>query len=132
VYPRIVGNLCSGSVYLALAARIEHADLGTRARVGLYSYGSGCASEFFSGTVDAGSRAALEPMRIGARLAERGELTFAEYAKLIEENGRVLVPDQNREVDVARYDEYLDRVPGRPRLLVLTGIDNFHRCYAWR
>nr|BFE59930.1 hydroxymethylglutaryl-CoA synthase [Dactylosporangium thailandense] len=130
-YPRTVGNLCSGSVYLALASLIEHTPLGSPARVGLYSYGSGCSSEFFSGTVDAGSRAALAPMRIGARLAARCELSFEEYAQLLKENLRVLVPEPHRDVDVARYDEYLDRVPGRPRLLVLTGIDNFHRRYAW-
>ncbi|MGC4806659.1 hydroxymethylglutaryl-CoA synthase family protein [Micromonospora sp. DT233] len=131
-YPRLVGNLCSGSVYLALASLVEHADLTEPARVGLYSYGSGCASEFFSGTVDAGSRAALAPLGIGARLAARGELTFEEYAQLLKENLRVLVPEAHREIDVARYDEYLDRVPDRPPMLVLTGIENFHRRYTWR
>ncbi|NUR57581.1 MAG: hydroxymethylglutaryl-CoA synthase family protein [Catenulispora sp.] len=131
VYPGSVGNIFSGTLYLALASLIDHADLSSARRVGLFSYGSGCSSEFFSGIVDAGSRAALAPARIAEHLAERAELDFAEYAALIEENAACLVPRQHHKVDPGRRDELLDRVGRRGPLLVLTGIADYHRQYDW-
>lgn len=131
VYPRSVGNLCSGSVYLALASLIDAAPYRGPARVGLYSYGSGCSSEFFSGVIDAGSRRVLAPMAIAAHLARRVELTFDEYAALLADNLRCLTPEPDRKLDVSRYRRYLDRVPhGRP-LLALSAVERFHRRYEW-
>ena len=47
-----VGNVYTGSLYLGLAG-CSHAGAAALAgkRIGLFSYGSGCASEFFSGVV---------------------------------------------------------------------------------
>ncbi|WP_406207909.1 3-hydroxy-3-methylglutaryl-ACP synthase [Kitasatospora sp. NBC_01560] len=128
-YPALVGNLCSGSVYLALAGLLDHAPVDGPARVGLYSYGSGCSAEFFSGVVDEGSVRAVRAMDIGGRLARRRELTFTEYAGLLPENLRTLVPVQDRVVDLDRYAEYL---PQDGPLLVHTRTKDYHRMYEWR
>jgi polyketide biosynthesis 3-hydroxy-3-methylglutaryl-CoA synthase-like enzyme PksG len=130
-YPSQVGNLCSGSVYLALASLIDHADLDAGARVGLYSYGSGCSAEFFSGVVDAGSRAAVGAMRIGAHLDARVELDFAGYAGLLAGNRACLVPERERRIDVERYAPILDRYAGGRDLLVYTGTKDYRRTYEW-
>jgi polyketide biosynthesis 3-hydroxy-3-methylglutaryl-CoA synthase-like enzyme PksG len=131
VYPRRVGNLCSGSVYLALASILDAAELDGGARVGLFSYGSGCASELWSGLVDRGSKAALAGMAIGDHLDARLPLRFEEYAELLEENRRCLVPVENRDVDLERCRELLRRVPGRRRLLALEKVRGYHRKYRW-
>jgi polyketide biosynthesis 3-hydroxy-3-methylglutaryl-CoA synthase-like enzyme PksG len=130
-YPRLVGNLCAGSVYLALASLIDRVRVSGGARVGLYSYGSGCASEFFSGLIDRESTAEVSAMRIGEHLEARCELQFDEYIELLPENLRCLVPEENREVDVGRYDHITSRVPRTSDLLVCQGTRRFHRSYAW-
>ncbi|RCG27069.1 3-hydroxy-3-methylglutaryl-ACP synthase [Sphaerisporangium album] len=136
-YPSAVGNLCSGSVYLALCSLIDHlGDAGgpqpdDRARVGLYSYGSGCSSEFFSGLVDRRSAEELAAMRIPDHLAGRCALTFEEYAGLLPANLRCLVPDQDRRIDVEAYEGILDRARIDRDLLVNTGTKDYHRTYEW-
>lgn len=131
-YPALVGNLCSGSVYLALASLLDHAPVAGGARVGLYSYGSGCSAELFSGLVDAGSQAAVRDMGIAAHLARRRELSFTEYEGLLADTLSILVPEQNRQVDLDRYDHYLDGDRGGRPMLVHTGIKEYHRSYEWR
>ncbi|HEY7144572.1 MAG TPA: hydroxymethylglutaryl-CoA synthase [Streptosporangiaceae bacterium] len=130
-YPGIVGNLCSGSVYLALASLLDHADVSAGARVGLYSYGSGCSSEFFSGVVTAQSAAAVGAMRIGRCLAARCELDFAEYAALLAASARCLVPERDRRIEVADYLPLARRYGLDRELLVCTGTKEYHRTYEW-
>lgn len=130
-YPARIGNLCSGSVYLALASLLEHAAIGGPARVGLYSYGSGCSAEFFSGVVDAGSAAAAGTGSLAGRLDRRRELSFAEYAGLLPQTLRTLLPEADRVLDLDPYAGYLDPA-GRDPLLVYTATSNYHRKYEWR
>lgn len=130
-YPAEVGNLFSGSLYLGLASLVDHVPLDAPARVGLYSYGSGCSSEFFSGVVDGASRTALAEARIGERLDARLTLDFASYERLAAENRACLRPRENRVVDPSAHKALLDRMPDRPRMLALTGVEGFHRQYAW-
>jgi len=130
-YPSIVGNLCSGSVYLALASIIDRAQYTDTTRVGLFSYGSGCSSEFFSGTIDRDSAAAQARFGIGDHLQGRIELTFDEYVGLLQENLRCLRPVESREVDVERYGHLLERAGGKRDILVFTGVKKFHRQYKW-
>ncbi|NUT44682.1 MAG: hydroxymethylglutaryl-CoA synthase family protein [Thermoactinospora sp.] len=130
-YPSSVGNLCSGSVYLALCSLIDNGELDGGARVGLYSYGSGCSSEFFSGLVDRGSAEELAAMRIGEHLAGRCELTFEEYTRVLPGNLTCLVPEQDRQVDVAAYDDIVGRARIGRDLLVNTGTKDYRRTYEW-
>ena len=130
-YPSNVGNLCSGSVYLALASAIDAVKPDEGCRVGLYSYGSGCCSEFFSGVIDRQSTAMLSTMKIGERLSGRCELTFAEYEELLKETLQCLVPKQELDVDIDRWSPMLAQGRnGRP-LLALKAIRNYHRQYEW-
>ncbi|MEO8033560.1 MAG: hydroxymethylglutaryl-CoA synthase [Acidobacteriota bacterium] len=130
-YGAKVGNLCSGSVYLALAGLIDAVKPDAGYRVGLYSYGSGCCSEFFSGVIDQESTVALSEMRIGQHLADRCEFTFDEYEALLKETLSCLVPQKDRDVEIDRWRGILDRRSDRRSLLTLTGVRNYHRKYAW-
>lgn len=129
-YPSMVGNLCSGSVYLALCSVIDHAGSQGPARVGLFAYGSGCASEFFSGLIDDGSRQALAPMRIADRLAARVPIGYEEYLELLADNSRCLVPVPDRKVEVSAYQRFFEAA-GQTQLLAFRGVEQFHRKYEW-
>ena len=130
-YGSRVGNLCSGAVYLALASIIDAVQPGAGNRVGLFSYGSGCCSEFFSGVIDQESTAALAEMQIGRHLAARRALTFAEYEELLKETLLCLVPQQHRDVDLRRWRTILDDRPAPRPLLALHAVRNYHREYEW-
>ncbi|MGW3135042.1 hydroxymethylglutaryl-CoA synthase family protein [Streptomyces sp. NPDC001139] len=127
VYPQEVGNMFSGSLYLALCSIIDNSPVGTGSRVGLYSYGSGCASEFFSGSLLPGARETMRRMRIAGRLAERYELTFGEYRQLLDRTHTCLVPEPEREVDLSEYQKMVGSTP----ILALSSVRNYHRRYEW-
>jgi polyketide biosynthesis 3-hydroxy-3-methylglutaryl-CoA synthase-like enzyme PksG len=130
-YASKVGNLCSGAVYLALASLIDAVQPDTGYRVGLFSYGSGCASEFFSGVIDQESTAALAEMQIGRHLAGRCALTFDEYEALLKDTLGCLVPQKDRDIEIGRWRGILDRRSDRRSLLALTAVRNYHREYKW-
>ncbi|MCU1347048.1 MAG: taF [Acidobacteria bacterium] len=130
-YGSRVGNLCSGAIYLALASIIDAVQPDSGYRVGMYAYGSGCCSEFFSGVIDQESTAALAEMQIGQHLSDRCEVTFNEYEALLKETLQCLVPQQNRDVDIARWSSILDRRNNPRPLLALNGVRNYHRKYEW-
>jgi 3-carboxymethyl-3-hydroxy-acyl-[acp] synthase len=130
-YPTQVGNLFSAALYLALCSLVDTAEFGRPKRIGLFSYGSGCASEFYSGVVPAGAKAVLARQRIGARVAERHKLSMAEYDTVNELNGLKAFGARDVVFDPAPYRSlYASHVTGR-RLLVLDRIVDFHREYRW-
>ncbi|WP_253195666.1 hydroxymethylglutaryl-CoA synthase family protein [Streptomyces sp. JHA26] len=130
-YPDIVGNLFSGSLYLALAGAIDTLRPRGELRAGLFSYGSGCSSEFFSGVVRDTAAGTLAALDIAGRLERRADLTFAEYEELLPHSTSCLVPVADRDIDPYAWKELLDRVPGRDRLLALTSVKDHHRHYDW-
>lgn len=81
--PARIGNIYTGSLYLALASLLnaEARELEGK-RIGLFSYGSGCCAEFFAGRVvpEAGARA--KQLEIAAPLDEYTHTSVAEYEAL--------------------------------------------------
>jgi len=56
VLPKLVGNIYTGSLYLALASALSEAAASLDGReIALFSYGSGSCAEFFTGTVRPGA-----------------------------------------------------------------------------
>ena len=80
LYSREAGNCYSASLYVGITSLLDNCedDLGGK-RIGLYSYGSGCVGEFFSGVVQPGYREELLVEEHQNLLAERTELTFQQY-----------------------------------------------------
>lgn len=74
---RQVGNLYTGSLYLALIGWVS-TDPTPGALVGLFSYGSGSCGEFFSGRLCDGARARVVP----PDLQHRRAVSVAEYETL--------------------------------------------------
>lgn len=89
-YNRIVGNSYSASLYFGLTSLLETdpTDLAN-ARIGLFSYGSGCVGEFFTGIVAAHYRDALCAQRHQKMLAERKRLSFAQYLDFYKRFGEI-------------------------------------------
>ena len=130
-YCQQVGNVYSGSLFVALVGAIEQGDFAAPRRVGLFSYGSGCCSEFYSGVADEGSRRAVASMRTGEHLAARYELSMEEYERLIGLNRRLMFGGERVEVDRRAFaDIYRGHYEGRG-LLVLERIEGYHRAYSW-
>ncbi len=80
VYNRITGNSYAASLYVGLNSLLDNddGDLGGK-RVGMYSYGSGCVAEYFSGIIEPGYREQLFTGRHRDMLDDRTELTFRQY-----------------------------------------------------
>ncbi len=79
IYSREAGNCYAASLYVGLASLLDHATDLSGERIGLYSYGSGCVGEFFSGVVQPGYREVLCTEGHQKLLSGRTELTFQQY-----------------------------------------------------
>jgi hydroxymethylglutaryl-CoA synthase len=79
-----VGNVYTGSLYLGLAGLLDaQAPDLVRRRIGMFSYGSGCTSEFFSGTIASAAPERIEAARLTDVLAQRERITVAEYEAIM-------------------------------------------------
>ncbi len=100
IYSREAGNCYAASLYVGLASLLDNAaeDLSEK-RIGLYSYGSGCVGEFFSGVVQPGYRRALLTAAHQKLLAGRTELTFQQYEDIYHYG----IPTDGGKHDFAQY-----------------------------
>ena len=80
-----IGNTYTGSLYLGLTSllHLQGAELAGK-RIGLFSYGSGCSSEFFSGVVGARAAAMIERAGVEEILGRRTRIDVTEYERIME------------------------------------------------
>ncbi|MFG2525390.1 hydroxymethylglutaryl-CoA synthase family protein [Streptomyces sp. NPDC048527] len=78
-YPAQVGNIYAGTTLLALLSLLDHtkADAATSGRVGIFSYGSGCSSEFCSYLLTPVEQ--IRSSGVAQALAARARLDVAAY-----------------------------------------------------
>lgn len=123
------GNAYSASLYLALISLIDNFALPSPKRIGLFSYGSGCASEFFSGVVLPTAKDNCG--NVSTQLDQRKKLDIAGYDDLVDacESWGMGIRDKAMSFDGfgGLFDSHFK---GR-ELLVLNGINDFHREYQW-
>jgi polyketide biosynthesis 3-hydroxy-3-methylglutaryl-CoA synthase-like enzyme PksG len=130
-YVMDVGNLAGASLYLALCGLIDNAEIDSPKKVGLFSYGSGCASEFYSGTITPQSKIELAKMKIREKLNSRYALNMTEYDQLLDLYAKGIVPQENYSVDVKPFSNiYKQKLEGRD-ILVYKGLKNYHREYEF-
>jgi hydroxymethylglutaryl-CoA synthase len=79
-----IGNTYTGSLYLGLASLLhaQGAELASK-RLGLFSYGSGCSSEFFSGVVGPRAAEIIAKAQLDELLAARTRIDVAEYERIM-------------------------------------------------
>ncbi|MBA2648142.1 MAG: hydroxymethylglutaryl-CoA synthase family protein [Legionella sp.] len=127
-----VGNIFGGTLYLALCSLIDNAQISSPRRIGLYSYGSGCASEFFSGVITPQSQSRLAEMKIDEALKQRYSLTWEEYEHLLKLNSEWLFGIKDKTMDFSSFSDIYEKQLANKGLLTLKAIDkNYHRQYQW-
>ncbi|MBL1065923.1 hydroxymethylglutaryl-CoA synthase family protein [Streptomyces sp. 7-21] len=129
-YCQRVGNIMGGSVFLNILSTIWHGDFADPKRLGVFSYGSGCCSEFYSGVVTREGQERVRAMNIDAVLDNRYELSVEEYLLLMKENDVTAFGTRNVEPRLDVIPEVLESIKGSGRL-VLSRINEFHREYTW-
>ena len=125
-----VGNIMGGTVFLALASTIDQGQFDSPKRIGCYSYGSGCCSEFFSGVVKAQSQEQLHRFGIERQLSKRYQLSMDEYEAILRNSGVVKFGTRNVKLDFQLFPGALDSCQGK-QMLLLEEIREFHREYRW-
>jgi hydroxymethylglutaryl-CoA synthase len=79
-----IGNVYTASLYLALAGLLQAEGSALAGqRIGLLSYGSGCASEFFSGVVGEKAAQRMAKTNVEAVLAQRERVSVEEYERIM-------------------------------------------------
>jgi hydroxymethylglutaryl-CoA synthase len=79
-----IGNTYTGSLYLGLASLLhQQAHVLAGKRVGMFSYGSGNSSEFFSGVVGANAAKAIAKADLDALLANRQRIDMDAYEAIM-------------------------------------------------
>ena len=129
-YCQRVGNIMGATVLLSLASTIDHGHFDTPKRVGCFSYGSGCCSEFYSGLVTAQGQERQRKFGIEQHLNERYRLSFVEYETLFTDNGTVRFGTRNARLDFQLIPGVFASSSGKQRLY-LEEISEFHRKYRW-
>ena len=122
-----VGNIMGATTTLALASTIEHGDFTTPQRIGIFSYGSGCCSEFFSGVVTKEGQERVRAMRIKDHLDKRYELTMDEYEDLLVGSNAVKFGTRNATLDTGFLSQARNALGNGT--MFLTEIKEFQRRY---
>jgi polyketide biosynthesis 3-hydroxy-3-methylglutaryl-CoA synthase-like enzyme PksG len=126
-----VGGAYSATLYLALASLLDNAEINQPRRVGLFSYGSGCCSEFYSGVVTPEGQKVARKMEIARALARRYSLSMQEYDRLSRLGMEFGFGTRSRVIETAPFQDIYDRQFAGKGLLVLKEIKDYIRAYAW-
>lgn len=126
-----IGNAYSASLYLALCGLIDNADFSSNKRVGLYSYGSGCSSEFYSGVMTPQAKEKLKAMRINEALLQRYPLSMEEYEHILDVSMAGFFGFKNRSIDFSDFQQIYTKQFANKQLLILKSIQDYHREYSW-
>ncbi len=131
VHNRRMGATYGASTFIGLIGLLD-SDPGLTAgqRLGIFAYGSGSCSQFYSARVLPNAKALAANVRLGPQLDARRPLTVAEYETVERER------DAHVGVEhfVPTWDilgDWFDRFYRGRNLLVLRGVDEYYREYAW-
>jgi len=128
VYCQRVGNIMGATTMLSLLSTIDQGDFHAPQRVGCFSYGSGCCSEFFSGIVTSNAQERVRALGIKDQLDRRYELSMEEYERLLISNNAVKFGTRNVVLDTD-FIPQARNAQGK-EMFFLTQIKEFQRQYA--
>ena len=129
-YCQRVGNIMGATAHLALASTIDNGNFEQPKRLGIFSYGSGCCSEFYSGVVNQEGQNHLRQFKIAEHLADRTMLNMEEYERTFQTNTKLKFGTKNFKVDTSLHPEAFSHVQGENKL-IFSEIKDFHRIYEW-
>lgn len=128
-YCQRVGNIMGAATCLSLISIIDNGQFDTPQRIGCFSYGSGCCSEFFSGVVTSEGQKRLKSQKIRNQLDSRFELSMKEYDNLLIDSQLVKFGTRNVKLDSSLIQQARKSEIGK--IMVLKEIKEFHREYEW-
>lgn len=128
-YCQRVGNVMGATAMLSLASTIEHGQFDAPKRIGVFSYGSGCCAEFFSGVASRDGQQRIRAMGIGEQLDRRYELSMEEYESVLQASMALKFGTRNLVLD-SGFIAPARQAHGR-KTLFLKEIKEFHREYEW-
>lgn len=128
-YGARIGNAYSASLYIALMSLIDAGGRQNSSRVGMFSYGSGCASEFYSGVLS--RDAERHTGNLAHALDARKRLSISEYDHVVDANETWGFGIQNKKMEIGGFEEIRRELFEGTNLLALDSIDDFHRKYVW-
>ncbi|MBN2532035.1 MAG: hydroxymethylglutaryl-CoA synthase family protein [Spirochaetales bacterium] len=130
-YCVLVGNIYSATVYMAVCSLVDTVELDNYNRIGIFSYGSGCSSEFYSGLISPRSKEVLRKMKIAEHLGSRYELDFEEYDRIIDMNMEWVFGIKDKEIDISKFSNIYEQSMEGKNMLVLKKVNGYHREYMW-
>ena len=135
-YCQRVGNIMGATIMVSLASTIEHGDFSVPRRVGCFSYGSGCCSEFYSGVVLASGQQKLKTMQLEKNLDSRYQLSMTEYEAVMVASNAVKFGTRNVKLDTNLNPSVWESISKNKAVLgseriFLSEIKDFHRSYEW-
>lgn len=125
-----VGNVMGATVFLSLLSTIHNGNFEQPKRIGCFSYGSGCCSEFYSGVVTQKGKEIILGYDVGSQLSQRYQLSIEEYNKLLMQSNFVRFGTRNSVMNFDLIPGIMESMKGKNRLY-LTEIKEFHREYQW-
>ena len=129
-YCQRVGNIMGATVLLSLAGTIDQGRFDSPKRIGCFSYGSGCCSEFYSGVVTAQGQERQRRFGIESHLNRRYQLSIDEYEALLMASNAVKFGTRNVKLDCNSVPGAWASCQGKQHLF-LKEICEFHREYGW-
>jgi polyketide biosynthesis 3-hydroxy-3-methylglutaryl-CoA synthase-like enzyme PksG len=128
-YCQRVGNIMGATAALSLLSTIENGSFDTPKRIGCFSYGSGCCSEFYSGVATQEGQTRLGKMGVKAHLNQRYGLSINDYETLMKESHLVKFGTRNVVLDTHLISGV--RTSRKTPTLFLKEIKEYHRNYEW-
>jgi polyketide biosynthesis 3-hydroxy-3-methylglutaryl-CoA synthase-like enzyme PksG len=129
-YCQRVGNMMGACLAMSLASTIDNGKFDGAKRIGCFSYGSGCCSEFFSGVVTPQGQDRQHRFQIEKQLNERYRLSMEDYETLLKESNVVRFGTRNVKLDWETIPGVIASCQGKGRLF-LDEIKEYHREYRW-
>lgn len=129
-YCKRVGNIMGATLFLSLLGIVDKGEFDTPKRVGCFSYGSGCCSEFFSGVVSPQAKSRQAQFNIDAQLDGRYKLTMDEYHTILKNSSLVKFGTRNTQSNLDLLPELGQSLQGKSGIY-LDKINEFHREYKW-
>lgn len=128
-YCQRVANIMGATTMLSLASTIDNGNFDTPQRIGCFSYGSGCCSEFFSGIVRKEGQDLIRALKIKEQLDKRYQISIEEYEQLLKNSTSVKFGTRNLVLDTNFIPQA--RTAQGKETLFLKEIKEFHRIYEW-
>lgn len=129
-YCQRVGNIMGATTFLALCSAIDNGNFDQPKRIGVFSYGSGCCSEFYSGIVTSQSQQVQARQQLAQQLDNRYLMTMKQYESLFKHNAKVRFGTRNVKTDTRVLPQVYDVLKSNKRI-ILKKINNYHREYDW-